>query len=129
MRRRLVFSRNRWGSHFVQETAPAVPSTSQAEKDPKMFCPDQVPASGGKATEVQELRAGHLGICTAPPSNCVLLGKMCLILQLAVPMILGYLGYQAGQGSREPPTQDMKLAAESHREILAAVGAAETVRM
>nr|XP_036863948.1 ubiquitin-related modifier 1 isoform X9 [Manis javanica] len=77
---------NRWGSHFVQETAPAVPSTSQAKRDPKMFCPDQVPASGGKATEVQELRAGHLGICTAPPSNCVLLGKMCLISQLAVPM-------------------------------------------
>nr|XP_036863949.1 ubiquitin-related modifier 1 isoform X10 [Manis javanica] len=31
--------RNRWGSHFVQETAPAVPSTSQAKRDPKMFCP------------------------------------------------------------------------------------------
>nr|XP_036863955.1 ubiquitin-related modifier 1 isoform X15 [Manis javanica] len=30
---------NRWGSHFVQETAPAVPSTSQAKRDPKMFCP------------------------------------------------------------------------------------------
>nr|XP_036863937.1 ubiquitin-related modifier 1 isoform X2 [Manis javanica] len=38
MRRRRVF-RNRWGSHFVQETAPAVPSTSQAKRDPKMFCP------------------------------------------------------------------------------------------